>query len=86
VIISSEHPKSTDVNVIFDNYGSRGNSAINLPSFVSNPSSSSAPRVYNDSMAAIKVYTGGGSIKSKFIKSLIPIAFSINTVLARLVL
>lgn len=83
--ISSAHPRSTAVNNIFESYGSIGNSAINLPSLVNNPSSSRAPRVYNYSIAAIKVWTGGGSIKSKFIKSFIPIAFRIRTVVDKFV-
>ena len=53
--ISSAHPKSTAVKSIFESYGSIGNSAINLPNLVNNPSSSSAPSVYNYSIAAIKV-------------------------------
>ena len=48
-------------------------------------SSSSAPNAYNCSIAAIIVCTGGASMKSKLIKSLTPIAFSDNTVVARLV-
>ena len=42
-------------NNIFDKGGSNGNSAILLPSFVSNPSSSNAFNEYNDSNAAINV-------------------------------
>ena len=53
--------KSTAVNNIFDKGGSKGNSAIRLPNFVSRPSSSKAFNEYKDSSAAIKVYTGGGS-------------------------
>ena len=82
----SEHSRSTDVNIILDNGGSKGNSDIFRPSFVSNPSSSNAPNVYNYSKAATKLYTGGASIKSKFNRSLIPITFNYKTVLARLVL
>jgi len=36
-------------------------------------------------MAEMRVWIGGGSMKSKFIKSLMPIAFSKRTVFARLV-
>jgi hypothetical protein len=83
--ISSAQPRSTAVKSIFESYGSIGNSAINLPNLVNNPSSSNAPRVYNYSIAAINVCTGGGSIKSKFIKSFIPIAFRIRTVVDKFV-
>lgn len=86
VIISSAHIRSTAVNNILDNGGSNGNSAILLPNLVKSPSSSKADKAYRLSKAATKVYTGGGSIKSKLIKSLIPIAFNNNTVLAKLVL
>ena len=84
--ISSAHPRSTEVNNILESYGSIGNSAINLPSLVRSPSSSKAPRVYSYSIAAMRVWTGGGSMKSKFIKSFIPIAFSIRTVVDKFVL
>jgi len=53
--ISSAHPRSTAVNNIFESYGSIGNSAISLPNLVSKPSSSKAPKVYNYSIAAIRV-------------------------------
>lgn len=86
VIISSEHDKSTEVNSIFESYGSIGNSAISLPSLVSSPSSSKAPKIYSYSIAAIKVWIGGLSMNSKLIKSLIPMAFSNNTVIAKFVL
>jgi hypothetical protein len=68
-MISSTQPKSTAVKSILAYGGSRGNSAIFLPTFVSNPSSSNAPKAYNYSIAAIIVYIGGGSIKSKFSRS-----------------
>ena len=42
--------------------------------------------MYNDSIADINVYIGGGSIKSKFIRSFIPIAFKSKTVFAKFVL
>ena len=85
-MISSTHPKSTAVNNILAYGGSKGNSAIFLPTFVNNPSSSKAPNAYNYSIAAIIVYTGGGSIKSKFNRSCIPIAFNNKIVFAKLVL
>ena len=44
VIIYYVHPKSTDVNSIFDNGGSNGNYAILRPSFVNNPSSFNADK------------------------------------------
>jgi len=53
---------------------------------VKRPSSSKAERAYKLSKAATKVYTGGGSIKSKLIKSLIPMAFKSKTVFDKLVL
>lgn len=37
VMIYSVHPKSIDVNNIFDNGGSSGNYAIFRPSFVNKP-------------------------------------------------
>ena len=86
VIISSTQFKYTAVNNILAYGGSNGNSAIFLPTLVSNPSSSKAPNAYNYSIAAIIVYTGGGSMKSKLSKSWIPIAFNNKIVLAKLVL
>ena len=71
---------------IFDIGGYRGNSAIFKPNRVSKPSSSKQPKKYNYSSAYKSVWTAGGSMKSKFNKSLIPIAFNKRTVLARLVL
>ncbi len=44
VIIYWLHPKSIEVNNIFDSGGYKGNSAIFLPSFVSKPSSSKADK------------------------------------------
>jgi len=85
-MISSAQPKSTAVNNILDKGGSRGNSAILLPNFVNNPSSSKAESAYNYSNAATSVCTGGGSIKSKFKRSFIPIAFSNKTVFDKFVL
>jgi hypothetical protein len=85
-MISSAHPKSTAVKSILDKGGSKGNSAILLPNFVKSPSSSKAESAYNYSSAATSVWTGGGSIKSKFKRSFIPIAFSSKTVFAKLVL
>lgn len=86
VHISSAHSKSTAVSSILPKGGSKGNSAIFIPTLVSNPSSSKAPKVNNCSKDEIKVYTGGGSMKSKFKRSFIPIAFNNSTVLAKLVL
>jgi hypothetical protein len=86
VEISSEQPKSTLVISILDIGGSKGNSAIFKPRRVSKPSSSKHPKKYNYSKAYINVYTAGGSIKSKFNKSFIPIAFNNNTVFAKFVL
>ena len=40
---------------------------------------------HNCSSAAISVCTGGGSMKPKFMRSLMPSAFSCSTVLVRLV-
>ena len=85
VKISSEHPKSTLAMSILLIGGSSGNSAILRPRRVSKPSSSNAPRLYSCSKAVTSVAGGGGSIKSKLIKSLIPIAFIVNTVMLRLV-
>ena len=86
VQISSEQAKSTEVKSIFPSGGSRGNSAIFIPNFVSKPSSSKAPKLYNYSKAAIIDWTGGGSMKSKFNRSFIPIAFNSKIVFAKLVL
>ena len=86
VTISSLQPKSTDVRSILAILGSTGNSAILRPSLVSIPSSSNALKAYRCSNALINVYIGGGSMKSNLIKSFIPIALSIKTVLAKLVL
>lgn len=44
VMISSVHEKSMEVKSILERGGSKGNSAIFLPSLVSNPSSSNADR------------------------------------------
>ena len=54
-MISSEQLKSTAVKSIFESGGSNGNSAILLPNFVNNPSSSSAFNEYKDSKADINV-------------------------------
>ena len=56
-----------------------------LPSLVSRPSSSSALRLWSCSMADTIVSVVGGSMKSKERRSLMPMAFSESTVLARLV-
>ena len=86
LITSSTQLRSTAVKSILENVGSRGNSAIFRPKRDNSPSSSNAPNAYKFSSAVIKDYKGGGSIKSKLIKSLIPIAFNNNTVLDRFVL
>ena len=49
------------------------------------PSSSSAPSAYKFSSAVTSVCTGGGSMKSKPSRSLMPIALSVSTVLPRFV-
>ena len=85
VKISSEHPKSTLAMSILLIGGSSGNSAIFRPSLVSNPSSSSAPKLYNCSNDVTSVAAGGESMKSKFSKSFIPIAFIVNTVMLKFV-
>lgn len=84
--ISSGQPKSTPVSNILLSLGNNGNSAIFIPILVNNPSSSKAPKLYNYSNELIKVYTGGGSIKSKLSRSFMPIAFNYNTVWVKLVL
>lgn len=56
-----------------------------LPSLVRRPSSSRALSACSCSMAEIRVCIGGASMKSKDNKSLIPMAFSDSTVLARFV-
>ena len=86
VHISSLHPRSIEVRSIFDSDGNKGNSAIFIPILVNKPSSSKAPRAYNYSNEFIRVWTGGGSIKSKVNRSLIPIAFKFKTVVVKLVL
>ena len=87
VRISSAHPKSTEAMSIFDIGGSRGNSAIFLPSLVNNPSSSKAFKLYNCSRAVTKVCAGGGSMKSKppGPRSFIPIAFKVKHVMPKFV-
>eukprot|EP00982_Pelagococcus_subviridis_P004021 29026-Pelagococcus_subviridis.AAC.7 len=83
VRISSEHPKSTAAMSILLIGGSSGNSAIFRPSRVRSPSSSNAPRLYSCSSALTSVCGGGGSMKSKFRRSLIPIAFIVSVVVPR---
>lgn len=56
-----------------------------LPSLVRRPSSSSALRAWSCSMAEISVCIGGASMKSKAKRSLMPMAFKLSTVDARLV-
>mmetsp|Transcript_10773 Transcript_10773/g.44578 ORF Transcript_10773/g.44578 Transcript_10773/m.44578 type:complete len:205 (-) Transcript_10773:1826-2440(-) len=85
VMISSEHLRSTLAMSVFDMGGSSGNSAILRPRRVSSPSSSSAPRLYSVSSAVMSVAGGGGSMKSKPIRSLMPSDLSMSTTLPRLV-
>lgn len=54
--------------------------------FVSSPKWFRAPRAYNCSRAKIRVSGGGGSMKSKWIKSLIPRLFKMSTTLPKFVL
>lgn len=68
------------------NIGSNGNSAILLPNLVNSPLSFNAPSAYNYSNARNNNSCGGGSIKSKLTKSLIPKLFNINTTFPKLVL
>ncbi len=70
---------SPEAMTILASMGSRGNSAMRLPSLVSSPWSFSAPRAYSCSSALKRVSVGGGSMKSKFIRSLMPKDFSIST-------
>lgn len=72
--------------MLLDNMGSTGNSAIFLPNLVSSPRWFNAPRAYNCSSANTRVSCGGGSMKSKWIKSFIPKLFKSNTTFPRLVL
>ena len=78
VKISSLHPRSTLASSILDNGVSRGNSAIFWPNLVKNPSSSRAPRLYNYSMAEMRAWGEGRSMKSKDRRSFIPIAFTVS--------
>ena len=77
---SSEQPRSTAAMRTFAREGSMGKSAILRPRRVRRPSSSRAERAYSSSRAVNMVLVGGGSMKSKCSKSLIPIAFSIRIV------
>ena len=56
-----------------------------INTFVSSPIWLSAPRAYNCSRAKISVSGGGGSMKSKWIRSFIPKLFKSSTTLPRLV-
>lgn len=76
----------SDARIILDSMGSTGSSAIRLPNLVNSPRWLSAPKAYSCSRAKTRVSWGGGSMKSKWIKSLIPRLFSNNTTLPRLVL
>lgn len=71
-LTSSLHPYISLTIIILDSIGSTGNSAILRPSFVNSPLSLRAPKAYSCSKARISVSAGGGSIKSKLIKSSIP--------------
>lgn len=64
--------------------GSNGNSAIIDPTFVKSPSSSKASKSDNNYKALIKVSGAGGSMKSKWTKSLIPNFNKVKTTLAKL--
>lgn len=85
-LTSSVHWYFSLAMIAFDNIGSKGNSAILLPSFVSSPVCVKAPRAYKSSRARIKVSPGGGSINSNPIKSLIPSDLRTRTTIPRLVL
>ena len=76
----------SDASIVLDNMGSTGNSAILRPILVSSPMWLRAPRVYSCSSASTSVSWGGGSMKSKWIRSLIPRDFSSNTTFPKLVL
>lgn len=56
---------SLEIN-IFDNIGSKGNSAILLPNLVSSIWSFMAPRAYRDLKASYKTSWGGG-LKSRIL-------------------
>lgn len=76
----------SDANIIFAIMGSTGNSAILRPSLVNSPLWLSAPNAYNCSNANTKVSCGGGSRKSKWIRSLIPSDFKSKTTFPKLTL
>lgn len=80
VRISSEQLISTDLMSDLERGGSMGKSAIWRPRRVRRPSSSKAPRQYSSSSAVSIVFVGGGSMKSKCRRSLIPMALSIRIV------
>ena len=84
VSTSDEHPNSSLFSSAFESWGLRGNSAIFRPSGVSSPSSSRQSSVYRRSMALTSDCVDGGSMKSKWMRSLIPIALSCSTTLSRL--
>jgi len=67
--------------IIFASIGSSGNSAMRRPSLVSSPRSLRAPKAYSCSRALSKVSVGGGSMKSKPMRSLMPKLLSISTTL-----
>lgn len=82
----STHLKVSEAITALLIIGSTGNSAILLPSFVRSPSSFNAASAYSYSKARINVSAGGGSIKSKWIRSSIPNDLSIRTTVPRLLL
>ena len=76
----------SEARIILESMGSTGNSAILRPNFVSSPLWFRAPRAYNCSSASTRVSWGGGSMKSKWMRSLIPKLFNSNTTFPKLVL
>jgi hypothetical protein len=82
----STHLKVSEAITALLIIGSTGNSAILLPSLVRSPSSFNAASAYSYSKARINVSAGGGSIKSKWIRSSIPNDLSIRTTVPRLLL
>ncbi|XP_065629546.1 pre-mRNA-splicing factor ATP-dependent RNA helicase DEAH1 [Quercus suber] len=74
--------KVSEATIALDSIGSRGNSAIRLPTLVNSPSLFNALRAKSSSRAFNNASDGGGSIKSKFIKSWIPRLLRLRTTFA----
>ena len=66
------NPYLSEARIILAIMGSQGNSAMRRPSLVSSPRWLRAPSAYSCSSASTSVSWGGGSMKSKLIRSLIP--------------